>query len=163
MKTHLIDQLTVKQCEALDLVCERFNSKQIAKRLDVSPRSVDQRLDAARRTLGASDRFEAARIYAAAKDIPYRFTSEPFTVTQCSQFEADEPSALGSEHLFGDAMPFAERAPWEDFVATRVPEIRPSDLKLATRIMFMIMMMAFLALVAGALVGIYILLEALLA
>lgn len=163
MDTQLIDRLTDKQCEALDLVCARFSSKQIAKRLEVSPRSIDQRLDAARRTLGATDRFEAARIYAAAKDIPYRLTSEPFTVTPEEQPEAETRHELGGEHLFSDAITFAEQAPWEDFSARRVPEIKPRDLKVATRAMFIVVMMAALALAAGALVGVYVLLQALLA
>lgn len=56
--------LTDGQKDCLRLVDQLLTSKEIARRLQISPFTVDQRLDAARRKLGASTRKEAARIFA---------------------------------------------------------------------------------------------------
>lgn len=60
---NVIDSLTDKQCEALELVLQHMSSKEIAKQLGISPRAVDQRLDAVRSKLGAATRWKAARLY----------------------------------------------------------------------------------------------------
>jgi DNA-binding CsgD family transcriptional regulator len=57
--------LTDGQKECLRLVDKLLTSKEIARKLDISPFTVDQRLDAARRKLNASSRKEAAKIYVA--------------------------------------------------------------------------------------------------
>jgi DNA-binding CsgD family transcriptional regulator len=56
--------LTEGQKDCLRLVDQLLTSKEIARRLQISPFTVDQRLDAARRKLGATTRKEAARIFA---------------------------------------------------------------------------------------------------
>lgn len=58
-----LGQLSAKQRECLDLVLERQTSKQIAQLLNISRHTVDQRLDSARKKLGAQTRIEAAIIY----------------------------------------------------------------------------------------------------
>jgi DNA-binding CsgD family transcriptional regulator len=58
-------QLTDGQKDCLRLVDQLLTSKEIARQLQISPFTVDQRLDAARRKLGATTRKEAARMFAA--------------------------------------------------------------------------------------------------
>lgn len=55
--------LTEGQKACLRLVYEHRTSKEIARILDISPYTVDQRLDAARRKLNAGSRAEAARLF----------------------------------------------------------------------------------------------------
>ena len=90
--------LTEKQCEALDLVLQHYSSKEISRILGISPRSVDQRLDAARARLGAATRVEAARIYSEImRGAPQSLTSEPIHVP--------------SEDLIGQAVPVTQVDP----------------------------------------------------
>lgn len=66
------ERLTEKQRACLDLVLERKRSKEIGQLLGISKDTVDQRITAARKTLGAADRDEAAIIYARLKGIYHR-------------------------------------------------------------------------------------------
>ena len=72
----VLDRLTAKQCACLDLVLQHMTSKQIAQALGISPYTVDQRLDSARRILGSSSRLEAALDYARLRSIPERLVYE---------------------------------------------------------------------------------------
>lgn len=67
MQNDPIESLTDKQAEVLELVLRRMSSKEIARELGISHKSVDKRLDAARIKLGAATRQEAARIYGVAR------------------------------------------------------------------------------------------------
>lgn len=60
-----IFELTDGQKACLRLVDDHHTSKEIARILGISPFTVDQRLDAARRKLNASSRKDAAKIFAA--------------------------------------------------------------------------------------------------
>ena len=70
-------RLTDKQRACLDLLVERKTSKQIARELDIAKVTVDQRIRSARDILGASNRNEAAIIYAALKPIYDRMIYDP--------------------------------------------------------------------------------------
>ncbi|QJB68039.1 helix-turn-helix domain-containing protein [Parasphingorhabdus halotolerans] len=58
-----IDNLSEPQKECLRLVASLRSSKEIARILDISPHTVDQRLKRAQTILGASSRAEAARMF----------------------------------------------------------------------------------------------------
>ena len=60
-----VDRLNEGQRDCLRLVLAHLTSKEIARELEVSPHTVDQRLRTAMRVLDAGSRFEAARIFAA--------------------------------------------------------------------------------------------------
>lgn len=62
-----IDQLSPRERECLALVAENFSSKEIARKLDLSPYTVDEYIATARVKLGASSRAEAARLLTAAE------------------------------------------------------------------------------------------------
>ena len=72
-------ELTDGQKACLRLVDDHHTSKEIARKLGISPFTVDQRLDAARRKLNAASRRDAAKIFAAMeqKDISEPFVYEP--------------------------------------------------------------------------------------
>ena len=55
--------LTAKQRAVMDLVCEDYSYKEIAHRLDISIRTVEQRMASARMRLGTYDRPSTARAY----------------------------------------------------------------------------------------------------
>ena len=65
MKSDKQIQLTEGQKVCLRLVDEHHTSKEIARKLGISPLTVDQRLDAARRKLDAPSRKDAAKMFAA--------------------------------------------------------------------------------------------------
>ena len=60
---------TPKQREVLDLVLRHKSSKEIARALNISPYTVDQRITAARHKLGLSSRGELAREYARIREL----------------------------------------------------------------------------------------------
>ncbi len=57
-------ELTDGQVDCLRLVSAHYTSKEIARQLGISPFTVDQRLDAARKKLSANSRSDAARRFA---------------------------------------------------------------------------------------------------
>lgn len=139
------DALTEKQVEALELVCQHNQTKEIARILGISPRSVDQRLDGARQKLGAATRIEAARIYAARKRMPYRVTGEPPPVSLRPDIAPQaEPSRDGLR--FEDAGAFNDRAPWDRPAPWRFPELRPRDMGAIARLAAMVILAIFLVL-----------------
>jgi DNA-binding CsgD family transcriptional regulator len=60
--------LTLGQIQCLRLVKAQYTSKEIARQLGISPFTVDQRLDAARKKLDAANRADAARRFALLDD-----------------------------------------------------------------------------------------------
>jgi len=59
----LLDELTAKQRQVLDLLIQHKTSKEIARELGISPHTVDQRIQFAREKLGVQSRSEAAVAY----------------------------------------------------------------------------------------------------
>jgi DNA-binding CsgD family transcriptional regulator len=63
LRMERINLLTAGQRDCLRLVGEYLSSKEIARILDISPHTVDQRLKRATALLEVPTRFEAARLY----------------------------------------------------------------------------------------------------
>lgn len=84
MTAPFVPELTEGQKICLRLVDDHHTSKEIARKLGISPFTVDQRLDAARRKLRAASRKDAAKIFAA---IERGTISEPF-VYEAKRLEA---------------------------------------------------------------------------
>lgn len=115
------NRLTVKQRACLDLLLEHKTSKEIARLLDISKHTVDQRLTAARDTLGASDRNEAAFFYGRLRLIYDRMTYDAVEVPRTpalvrSNFPDGSPSNLMELHGSSTALGrlSSERSPSGD-------------------------------------------------
>lgn len=109
----LLKKISEKQADALRLTLLGESSKEIARKLKVTPRGIDQRLDAARKTLGAASRGEAARkfyqLYCASEGL----TSDPFLLGEHAGRQRSEPGEH-SHYVFGDALTFSAPAVWEN-------------------------------------------------
>ncbi len=81
--------LTDGQIICLELVNQLHTSKQIARKLGISPFTVDQRLDAARKKLGASSRVEAAQKFA---EMQRQGISQPLVYDPAELDTAVQPS-----------------------------------------------------------------------
>lgn len=79
--------LTEGQKACLRLVDEHRTSKEISRILGISHHTVDQRLNLARKKLGADSRIEAARIFAELENISQPLVYQPAAV---------EPGILGA-------------------------------------------------------------------
>jgi DNA-binding CsgD family transcriptional regulator len=93
-------KLTEKQRDCLDLLLEHKTSKEIARALEISKDTVDQRLKAARETLGARNRAEAAVLYGQLKSIYDRVVYDaaevpPRPIWVRSRFPDGDPANLG--------------------------------------------------------------------
>lgn len=82
--------LTEGQKQCLRLVGQHLTSKEIARKLDISHFTVDQRLDSARRKLNAQSRKDAVRIFMAMEQ---EKLSEPFV------YEPGVIAAAGQSHI----------------------------------------------------------------
>lgn len=99
-------RLTDRQRACLDLLLERQTSKQIARQLDISKPTVDQRLTAARGILGAANRDEAAIIYLRLKQTYDRVIYDPVQVPSM----AGDMRARMSDATSADAMVLKDSA-----------------------------------------------------
>ncbi|MDC0887346.1 helix-turn-helix transcriptional regulator [Altererythrobacter sp.] len=61
--------LTQKQRDVLDFLIEHKTSKEIARELDISPHTVDQRINFSKRKLGVSSRSQLATLYRRQREI----------------------------------------------------------------------------------------------
>ena len=84
----LLAELTDKQREVLDLLVLHKTSKQIARELDISPHTVDQRITAARRKFEVETRNELAAAYMAALAADGSPATYESSVYQSSQVES---------------------------------------------------------------------------
>jgi DNA-binding CsgD family transcriptional regulator len=93
--------LTAKQREVLDLLIEHKTSKEIARRLQISHHTVDQRIQFAKEKLGATTRNETAAIYRRLLEI-------------CGQVTYDDSyvaySGIPHDKGFGTQGPLSERS-----------------------------------------------------
>jgi len=78
----VLARLTGKQREVLDLLIEHKTSKEIARRLGISPHTVDQRIQFAKDKLGAVSRNEAAVTYRRLLQLSGRVTYEESHVSE---------------------------------------------------------------------------------
>ena len=96
----VLEALSSKEREALALVAQQFTNKEIARRLSISNRAVEERLKTARSKLGADDRRSAARRYSALIRDCDKTTGEPSTVDERWEFEQQAVSETAVEADF---------------------------------------------------------------
>lgn len=93
-----ISRLTSKQREVLDLLLDHKTSKEIAQILGISPHTVDQRIQFAKRTLGVSARSDLARVYRDLRNSCEQFTHQESHMAVAQDrppsFRLDESEAI---------------------------------------------------------------------
>lgn len=149
----VFDGLTEKQFEALDLAASGFTSKEIARKLDISPHSVDKRIDAVRMQLDSMPRQRLVREFRRWNSGCQSTTGDPSPLADGPLFEPDEgtPSA-GETLVFGDALALGTQTNWERSSRWQRPGISPSDLGVGWRLL-LVLAAAFLAAAAFVLVA----------
>jgi len=120
----ILDQLTDKEREVLDLVAQRHTTKEIARQLGLSINAVDLRISKAREKLGAGDRNEAIRIYAHLLDDWGKTTGGSSPVSRLFPPPlATPPEQPGPRFTLRDAASFSLPAPWEVDRPEKLPEV----------------------------------------
>lgn len=140
--------LTEKQAEVMRLVYQGYASKEIARMLNISPATVDQRADGARKKLNAATRTEAARKFVTHEGISEQFIYQPVPLTKINAEPASTES-LRDELQFEDSLTFDERATWDRSSTWRLPALEPGDLGPIGRIAVILAMTVFILLVIG--------------
>ena len=130
----IIESLPEQQREVLALAAGHHTAKEIGQLLDVSHRTVEQRLDAARKKLGATSRAEAARMFQQHVDgAPYQIRTYPDHIDSApvSHPSSGQPN---DDLVFSDVVPFSQTAPWSSGFDIRSPGRTPTDLGSAQRL-----------------------------
>lgn len=145
--------LTEKQREALHLAASGYTSKEIARELEISPHSVDKRIDAVRAQLSAMPRQRLVREFREWKEGCHSTTGDPFPVADPPKKTAmDDPQLTGETLVFGDALTFGSHLNRESQARRLRPGISPSDLSTVWRLL-LVLGAAFLAAAAFVLVA----------
>ena len=149
----VFDGLTEKQFEALDLAASGFTSKEIARKLDISPHSVDKRIDAVRAQLDSIPRNSLVREFRRWNSGCQSTTGDPSPLTDEPFFDPEGGKQPAGETLvFGDALTFGTQTDWERQSRWLRPGISPSDLGVGWRLL-LVLAAAFLAAAAFVLVA----------
>lgn len=139
--------LTEKEAEAIALVHQGYQTKEIARILEIAPSTVNQRVDGARKKLGAANRVQAARLFAAKGKIPERFIHEPLPLTPV-EGPASPLTTPRDDLRFEDAL-FDERAAWDRGTLWRRPQFAPRDMGKASRLFVVFAIAVLMLLTAG--------------
>ena len=106
---------TVKQREVLDLVLRHKSSKEIARALNISPYTVDQRITAARQKLGLSSRGELARAYSKMRGLcdetAYGFSHIDMPTVPTHLLTRDQP--VDPVFMLSDSTSLEMGLPWD--------------------------------------------------
>ena len=153
LSNSVFDGLTDKQFEALDLAASGFTSKEIARKLGISPHSVDKRIDAVRVQFDSIPRqrlVRAFRKWNSGCDTP---TGDPSPLADLPDFDPDGDKQSADETLvFGDSLALGSHTNWEGSSRWRRPGISPSDLGTGWRLL-LVLAAGFLAAAAFVLVA----------
>ena len=151
----LLDGLTRKEREVLDLLVQHHTTKDIARRLDLSPYTVDMRLRNAREKLGAVDRYDVARLYRKMLENCGKTACEISVMSTSSRGPLPvPPEPRNARFTLQDASSFALPAPWENAQPTGFPEVLDRRFGKAWRIAAIPLGALSIALLALALIAI---------
>ena len=138
-------ELTEKQFDALDLAARHLNTKQIARDLAISPRTVQAHLDAARQRLGVATRAEAVQLLL---DTPSATTCSATPMVDPAPELAETPSPRGTFE-FHDAAAFKEPAPWVE-TPRSLSDIEPRHLGKGMRVLLIVAIAALTMVLLGS-------------
>jgi len=168
MGSDRFERLTEEQRVSLRLVHAHLTSKEIARRLGISGRAVDQRLDRARAVLGEPDRIAAAKALAAHEAASDRLTRDSQGLAEPAAAAASIPSTpdedRASHHrVREERLAFTPEFPdrWR-WLRTLNPFDggRPDDLTPTARLTLILRLGALIPIQLGALfLGLYLLLK----
>lgn len=120
----LLERLTPKEREVLDLVVARHTSKEIARHLSLSLNTVDWRVTQARDKVGARDRNDLVRIYIELLEACGQTTSGPTPIADRRHpLLPTPPEPSGGRFTLNDAASFSLPAPWELPSTPELPEV----------------------------------------
>lgn len=141
--------LTDKQEEALRLACQHLTSKQIAQELGVAPVTIDKRIDAVRSKLSYMTRVEVLRHYRAWSERYDRTIDAPVVLSDPTALNASSVSQPTERpYVFEDSLVIDARAPWDRRAGGLRLGIRPSDLGVGGKLLFMLAGAAAIMIVA---------------
>lgn len=147
-----INRLTPKQSQCLALVAEGMTSKEIARSLGLSARTVDDHVEKARIKLGAPTRQRAAAIFRAQQAVPstpYQLRCEPPAVDESAMPEPINAPTSGLND--SGAMPFGHfPAVATSQPSSRIPEAVHHPSSTLTVTMQILAIAAAIALIALA-------------
>lgn len=112
----LLDSLTPKQIEVLDLLVMHRTTKEIAYQLDIAPNTVDQRISAVRDKWGTTNRKDTARKYARLLELCGKTTCENSRVAGPGNYEEETDRDLPVDPVFvlSDARFMASHSDWAE-------------------------------------------------
>lgn len=121
--TTALDQLLPGEREVVELILARHTTKEIARRLELSPKGVEWRVRSARDKLGAVNRNDLARIYAELNPDWGKTLGGPPPVASspAARLAAAPETPAQSRYVFHDAGALAP-APWEQLEGPSLPE-----------------------------------------
>ncbi|WP_443486828.1 LuxR C-terminal-related transcriptional regulator [Novosphingobium aerophilum] len=119
--TGLLENLTAKQVEVLDLLAMHRTTKEIARELRIAPNTVDQRIAAVRDKWGTVNRKDTARLYARLVELCGKSTYDFSRIDAGGGEGDDDEQDLPIDPVFvlSDARPMARHP---DRFDTRMPE-----------------------------------------
>ena len=133
----VFEDLTPKQFEALNLAAAGYTSKEIARQLEISPHSVDKRIDAIRAQLNAMPRQQLVREFREWNEGCHSTTGGQFPLTGSGRINAETSSQTDGEALvFNDVLTFDGTDSWNAEPAWLHRGVKPSDLGIGARLMF---------------------------
>ncbi|MEZ5681110.1 MAG: LuxR C-terminal-related transcriptional regulator [Erythrobacter sp.] len=135
----VFESATTKQIEALDLAAEGFTSKQIARELEIAPRTADQRIDSVRIKLEGIPRNDLLRAYREWKAICDQTTYDRIPLAEIDLEQALDVQRPRGELEFHDVMTFDGRADWDRGQLRSRPGLRPADLGVGGKLLAMIL------------------------
>lgn len=127
----LLDSLTPKQIEVLDLLVMHRTTKEIAYQLHIAPNTVDQRIAGVREKWGTTNRKDTARKYARLLEICGKPTCEFSHVDDPwdEEEEADQDLPVDPVFVLSDARPMASHPDWFEEAASRPTGLEAFDAK----------------------------------
>lgn len=132
----IFSNLTDKQREALDLAAMGLTSKEIARKLKISPHSVDKRIDAVRAQLDATPRNRLVREFRHWQASGESITGDPSPLTPPPAIETQKSSQpQGETLLFRDVLTFDGAGEWESEPSRLRRGLEPSDLSVGGRLL----------------------------
>lgn len=135
----VFESLTAKQHETLRLAANHFTSKQIALELGVAPVTIDKRIEAVRSKLDQLPRVDLLRHYRAWTDGYGQPINDPIILPHPPASTPETGSQAAGQGLrFEDSLTFDVRAPWDRPGTAILPRVKPSDLGMGGKLLFML-------------------------